>query len=68
MAVHQALCALPIEDPLRSIPVVSLPNGCNSLPPDLVARLERFSKIYLWLDHDVREMTLISFITYLSYT
>jgi twinkle protein len=52
MAVHQALQALPATDPLRSVPVVSLPNGCNSLPPELVAKLERFDKLYLWLDND----------------
>jgi len=32
---------------------VSLPNGSNSLPPELIAQLERFKEIYLWLDDDV---------------
>lgn len=59
MAVHQALSALPSEDPLQKLPVVSLPNGCNNLPPDLVLRLERFSKIYLWLDNDVDLIAIV---------
>ena len=37
---------------LKSLPVVSLPNGCGSLPDDLLPRLESFTKIYLWLDFD----------------
>lgn len=54
MAVYQYLRQqnLPDSDPFAHIPVVSLPNGCNSLPPELVALLERFHIIYLWLDHD----------------
>jgi hypothetical protein len=32
---------------------VSLPNGANSLPPELVKLLERFKTIYLWLDDDI---------------
>ncbi len=32
---------------------VSLPNGANSLPPELVRLLERFKTIYLWLDDDI---------------
>lgn len=32
---------------------LSLPNGAKSLPPDLVQLLERFKRIYLWLDDDV---------------
>ena len=32
---------------------VSLPNGCRSLPPELLPWLERFERIYLWLDDDV---------------
>ena len=32
--------------------MVSLPNGCNSFPPELIAKLERFEKIYLWMDND----------------
>ena len=39
-------------DPLRDTPVVSLPNGCNSLPVELIPLLERFTKIYLWMDND----------------
>ena len=41
MAVSQALLEAPAEHPLRSVPAVSLPNGCNSLPVDLVPLLER---------------------------
>lgn len=37
---------------LKSLPVVSLPNGCGSLPDDLLPQLEPFTKIYLWLDFD----------------
>lgn len=32
---------------------VSLPNGCRSLPVPVLPLLERFSKIYLWMDNDV---------------
>ncbi len=52
MAVAQALWALPENDPLRQVPAVSLPNGCSSLPTELLPRLENFSRIYLWLDND----------------
>lgn len=52
MAVSQGLAHLDVSDPLRNVPVVSLPNGCNSLPPELIAQLERFKKIYLWMDND----------------
>jgi energy-coupling factor transporter ATP-binding protein EcfA2 len=34
------------------LPVISLPNGANSLPPALLPSLERFEKIVLWLDDD----------------
>jgi hypothetical protein len=34
------------------LPAISLPNGCNSLPADLIPLLERFTRIYLWLDND----------------
>ena len=34
------------------IPAISLPNGCNSLPVELIPLLERFTKVYLWLDND----------------
>ena len=37
---------------LADVPAISLPNGCNSLNPDLIVMLERFEKIYLWLDND----------------
>lgn len=52
MAVAQSLSDLPDNHPLKHIPAVSLPNGCASLPIDLLPRLERFKKIYLWLDND----------------
>lgn len=35
------------------LPAVSLPNGCRSLPPEVLPLLEKFSKVVLWLDHDV---------------
>eukprot|EP01035_Chromulina_nebulosa_P018279 gene18279-23956_t len=53
MAVAQ--CLSDIEDAnhkLYDIPAISLPNGCSSLPVDLLPQLERFEKIYLWLDND----------------
>jgi hypothetical protein len=31
---------------------VSLPNGCRSLPVQTLPMLERFDKIYLWMDND----------------
>lgn len=34
-------------------PAISVPNGCNSLPIDILPLLERFEKIYLWFDDDV---------------
>ena len=34
------------------LPAISLPNGCNSLPLDLIPLLDRFETIYLWLDND----------------
>ena len=52
MAVSQALHTLPAEDPLRAVPCVSLPNGCNSLPTELVHTLDAFHTIYLWMDND----------------
>jgi twinkle protein len=33
-------------------PAVSLPNGCRSLPDDAAVLLDRFEKIYLWMDND----------------
>ncbi|KAK5578749.1 hypothetical protein RB653_008422 [Dictyostelium firmibasis] len=38
------------------IPTISLPNGANSLPIALLPMLERFEKIYLWMDDDVPGM------------
>lgn len=34
------------------IPSVSLPNGCTSLPNELLPYFNRFKKIYLWMDAD----------------
>jgi twinkle protein len=42
MAVHQA----------TGRPAVSLPNGCRSLPVEVLPILERFETIYLWMDND----------------
>lgn len=42
MAVYQA----------TNKPAVSLPNGASSLPLDVLPLLERFDKVYLWMDHD----------------
>jgi len=42
MAVYQA----------TGLPAISLPNGCRSLPPDCLPLLEKFTKIYLWMDND----------------
>jgi len=42
MAVFQA----------TGIPAVSLPNGAGSLPIDVLPLLERFERIYLWMDND----------------
>ena len=42
MAVHQA----------TGRPAVSLPNGCRSLPVEVLPMLERFDTIYLWMDND----------------
>lgn len=42
MAVYQA----------TGRPAVSLPNGCRSLPVQVLPLLERFEKIYLWMDND----------------
>ena len=33
-------------------PAVSLPNGANSLPPDVLPLLEGFERVYLWMDAD----------------
>mmetsp|Transcript_54479 Transcript_54479/g.108145 ORF Transcript_54479/g.108145 Transcript_54479/m.108145 type:complete len:767 (+) Transcript_54479:17-2317(+) len=42
MAVHQG----------TGLAAVSLPNGAGSLPLDVLPLLEKFEKIYLWMDHD----------------
>lgn len=42
MAVYQA----------TGVPAVSLPNGASSLPLGILPLLERFTKIYLWMDND----------------
>lgn len=42
MAVYQA----------TGVPAVSLPNGASSLPLGVLPLLERFEKIYLWMDDD----------------
>lgn len=31
---------------------VSLPNGCRSLPVEVLPMLERFESVYLWMDND----------------
>lgn len=33
-------------------PAISLPQGANSLPDHLLPMLDRFEKIYLWMDND----------------
>lgn len=52
MAVSQGLRSLPSDHSMRDIPVISLPNGCGSFPDVLIAKLQRFRTIYLWLDND----------------
>ena len=42
MAVHQA----------TGLAAVSLPSGASNLPPDVLPLLERFEKVYLWMDDD----------------
>ena len=42
MAVHQA----------TGMSAVSLPSGAASLPPAVLPLLERFEKVYLWMDDD----------------
>ena len=44
MAVHQA----------TGLPAVSLPNGAAHLPFDVLPWLDRFERVYLWLDADLR--------------
>lgn len=43
MAVYQA----------TGQPAVSLPAGANCLPVDLLEKLEKYQKIYIWMDDDV---------------
>jgi len=33
-------------------PAISLPSGCRNLPVEVLPLLERFEKIYLWMDSD----------------
>jgi hypothetical protein len=40
------------------MPCVSLPNGASSLPPKVLPLLERFDRIYLWMDDDVAGQVL----------
>ena len=42
MAVYQA----------TGRPTVSLPNGCRSLPMEVLVLLEKFDTVYLWMDND----------------
>ena len=42
MAVYQA----------TGLPAVSLPNGCRSLPAEVLALLEWFDEVRLWMDND----------------
>lgn len=34
------------------IPALSLPQGANSLPDNVLPYLDNFEKIYLWMDND----------------
>ena len=34
------------------IPAISLPNGANHLPVQFLPFLEKFDRIYLWMDAD----------------
>lgn len=42
MAVFQA----------TGLPTVSLPNGCRNLPVEVLPMMERFERVYLWMDND----------------
>ena len=33
-------------------PAISLPNGCRSLPSEVILLLERFETVHLWMDND----------------
>lgn len=52
MAVAQGMMGLDASHELAGVPAISLPNGCNSLPPTLLPCLEQFDHIYLWMDDD----------------
>jgi len=52
MAVHQ----------MTGLPAVSLPNGAGSLPIEILPRLEKFKKIYLWMDDDGKLYLVVMFI------
>ncbi len=52
MAAAQGMMHVAPDHPLSGVPAISLPNGCNSLPPELLPCLEQFDRIYLWLDND----------------
>lgn len=53
MAVSQGLhLSCKANDSLLKIPCISLPNGCNSLPNELVSMLDQYQNIYLWMDND----------------
>lgn len=52
MAVAQGMMGVEASHELAGVPAISLPNGCNSLPPNLLPCLEQFDRIYLWLDND----------------
>lgn len=57
MAVAQALSTIKSSSDanrkkLLGVPVVSLPNGCNSFPSELIPFLDKFTKIYLYMDYD----------------
>lgn len=43
--------AMAVYEKLK-IPALSLPNGCRHLPVQLLPLLEKFKRIYLWMDDD----------------
>lgn len=43
-------------------PTISLPNGCRSLPVDLLPMLERFEKIYLWMEYVIPILAINNYI------
>jgi len=45
--------AMAVGQAISHIPAVSLPNGASSLPVEVLPLLERFEKIYLWMDDDL---------------